>query len=235
MSSPDDAAVDTAAVQADPEAELAPPARPRWLVALLAGVSAVALFVAGAAVAVVTGIGGHRVPADGSVDAGFTRDMMIHHQQAIQMAGWVRDHGSDADVRLVAYDVETQQLTEVGLFKGWLDGWGLSASTDRAPMSWMSGNHLHMQSGDLMPGMATTADLTRLKTLSGKELDIFFLQLMIRHHQGGIPMAQYAADHAGSDYVRTAAKKMADAQSIEVVNMEQTLRNLGGTPLPPPA
>ena len=86
----------------------------------------------------------------------------------------------------------------------------------------------------LMPGMATTAELAKLKSLSGKDLDVFFLQLMIRHHQGGIPMAQYAAEHAGKDYVRTAAKKMADAQSLEVVNMEKTLRDLGGTPLPPP-
>jgi uncharacterized protein (DUF305 family) len=82
--------------------------------------------------------------------------------------------------------------------------------------------------------MATTAELARLKSLSGAELDRYFLQLMIRHHQGGIPMARYAAEHAGTDYVRTAARKMADAQSVDIVNMERLLRALGGTPLPPP-
>ena len=210
------------------------PDRPRWLVALLVAVCALALLAAGGAVAVIGGIGRPAAPAEDSVDAGFARDMMVHHQQAVVMAGWVRDHGTNPDVRLVGYDIETQQLTEIGLFKGWLDGWGLLGTTDRVPMSWMSGEHLHLQSGGLMPGMATTAELARLKSLSGAELDRFFLQLMIRHHQGGIPMARYAADHAGTDYVRTAAQKMADAQSIDIVNMEKLLRTLGGTPLPPP-
>ena len=211
------------------------PGRPRWLIALLVTVCALALLAIGGAVAVIGGIGREPVPAEDSVDAGFARDMMVHHQQAIVMAGWVRDHGTNPDVRLIGYDVETQQLTEVGLFKGWLDGWGQLATSDREPTSWMSGVHAHLQDGGLMPGMATTTELTRLKSLSGPELDRYFLQLMIRHHQGGIPMAQYAADHADTDYVRTAAKKMADAQSIDIVNMEKLLRTLGGTPLPPPA
>ncbi len=186
--------------------------------------------------AVIAGAGRDAAPTDGSVDVGFARDMMVHHQQAVLMAGWVRDHGSAPAVRLMAYDVETQQLTEAGVFKGWLDGWGLQATTDRAPMSWMATDgHVHLQNGGLMPGMATTAELTKLKSLSGRALDVFFLQLMIRHHQGGIPMAEYAAEHAGTDYVRVAAKKMADAQSLDVVNMEKMLRDLGSSPLPPPS
>jgi uncharacterized protein (DUF305 family) len=220
--------------EAGPGATPAGAGRSRWLVALLAAVCALALLAAGGAVAVIGGIGREAAPAEDSVDAGFARDMMVHHQQAVVMAGWVRDHGTNPDVRLIGYDIETQQLTEVGLFKGWLDGWGQLANTDREPMSWMSGGHVHLQAGRLMPGMATIADLARLRSLSGTDLDTFFLQLMIRHHQGGIPMARYAADHASTDYVRTAARKMADAQSIDIVNMEKLLRTLGGTPLPPP-
>ena len=169
-----------------------------------------------------------------SVDAGFARDMMAHHNQAVLIAGFVRDHTADPTIRLLAYDIETQQLTEVGLFKGWLDGWGLLAESDHTPMSWMGTEHLHMQSGNLMPGMATTAELAKLKSLTGRPLDIYFLQLMIRHHQGGIPMASYAAEHATVPAVRTAAHKMADAQSLEVINMDRLLRSYGATPLAPP-
>jgi uncharacterized protein (DUF305 family) len=211
---------------------------PRWLIAVLAGVCALALFVAGGAVAVVTGIGSSAtgsLPADDSVDAGFARDMMAHHNQAVLMAGFVRDHTADPTIRLLAYDTETQQLTEVGLFKGWLDGWGLLAESDHAAMSWMGTEHMHMQSGNLMPGMATTAELAKLKSLTGRPLDIYFLQLMIRHHQGGIPMASYAAEHATVPAVRTAAHKMADAQSLDVINMEQLLRSYGAAPLAPPS
>jgi uncharacterized protein (DUF305 family) len=212
------------------------PRYPRWLVVTLGLICAAALFAAGFAVAIPSRVGRPAaMPGDTSVDAGFTRDMLVHHQQAVSMAGMTRDRTGDAAVRLLAYDMETQQLTESGVFKGWLDGWGLLGESDAEPMAWMGSGHMHMQSDGRMPGMATTAELTRLKSLTGRELDVLFLQLMIRHHQGGIPMAQYAAEHAETAYVRTAARKMADAQSLEVVNMEKMLRNLGGAPLPPPA
>ena len=63
---------------------------------------------------------------------------------------------------------------------------------------------------------------------------MLFLQLMIRHHQGGLEMAQYAADHAGKSYVRDLAQSMINAQSAEVIEMERLLRQLGGSPLSPP-
>lgn len=87
----------------------------------------------------------------------------------------------------------------------------------------------------LMPGMATPAQMSRLIALHGKALDVLFLQLMIHHHQGGLPMAQYAATHAKEPYVRTMAQAMITLQSNEIVEMEQLLRQLGGTPLLPPA
>jgi uncharacterized protein (DUF305 family) len=101
-------------------------------------------------------------------------------------------------------------------------------------MAWMKGHQHEIGPNGLMPGMATPAQMTKLQTLHGKALDVFFLQLMIRHHQGGIQMAQYAALHAREPYVRTIAQKMFNNQSTEIVQMEQLLRQLGGTPLPPP-
>jgi uncharacterized protein (DUF305 family) len=77
--------------------------------------------------------------------------------------------------------------------------------------------------------------MTTLLSLHGKALDLLFLQLMIHHHQGGVVMANYAATHASESYVRDAANSMYIAQSSEIVQMEQLLRQLGGTPLPPPA
>ena len=37
---------------------------------------------------------------------------------------------------------------------------------------------------------------------------MLFLQLMLRHHQGGAPMAGYAAQHAETPQVRNLAEKM---------------------------
>ena len=47
-----------------------------------------------------------------------------------------------------------------------------------------------------MPGMATEEELAGLRSLSGTAFDVEFLRLMIRHHQGGREMAEYAAKHA---------------------------------------
>ena len=171
--------------------------------------------------------------ADASaVDIGFAQDMSTHHSQAVTMAAYARDYTDDSQIKLLAYDIEEQQAFQIGQMHGWLDAWGASRN-DSTPMSWMNG-HDHLSADGLMPGMATPAELDRLKTLHGKSLDIDFLQLMIRHHQGGVPMAQYAADHASSGYVRDLAQSVVTAQSSEIVSMEQLLRQLGGAPLPPP-
>jgi uncharacterized protein (DUF305 family) len=171
-------------------------------------------------------------PSFTAVDAGFARDMSTHHDQAITMAGYTRDNTDNPVVKAVAYDVESSQSVQLGEMVGWLQQWNVSRNTD-APMAWMVG-HDHLESDGLMPGMATPAQMTKLQTLHGSALNIFFLQLMIHHHQGGIEMAQYAAQHASLSYVRNLASKIYQNQSTEIVQMEQLLRTLGGSPLPPP-
>ena len=175
-------------------------------------------------------------PSASSVDAGFAWDMTTHHRQAVSMAGFVRDHTTDPRIKTLAYDIETSQFNQVGQMQGWLDVWGLPTNNPNPQMAWMAGSgHDHLTSNGLMPGMATTAELAKLQTLSGKALDIYFLQLMLYHHQGGLPMAQWAATHATQAYVRNSAQKMADSQTGEVLLMEQMLRERGASALPPPS
>jgi uncharacterized protein (DUF305 family) len=205
----------------------------RGLRVLLIGILVVAALVIAGAVGWLLGNHGSSSVSASSVDAGFARDMSAHHDQAVQMAGYTRDHTDNQSIKLLAYDIETAQYVELGQMQGWLDGWGLSRSSNIPQMSWMSGHH-HLEANGLMPGMATQPEIDKLLSLTGTPLDIYFLQLMIRHHQGGIPMAQYAAAHAGQSYVRDLARKMVQNQSNEIVTMEQLLRQLGGSPLPPP-
>lgn len=208
--------------------------QPRWLVAVPATVIAGALLVAGGAVAVVTGVGAPTVPAEGSVDAGFARDMSTHHRQAVTMAGLVRDRSDDSEIQLLGYDVESTQNNQIGMMQGWLQVWGLPVNTSAEQMAWMSGHREMGMPGGVMPGMATPDELDELRGLSGDELDVRFLQLMIRHHQGAVPMADYALAHADTDVVRRLAQKVIESQSAEVLTMEQMLRERGGSVLPPP-
>jgi uncharacterized protein (DUF305 family) len=235
--------VTTDAHPAGDVAPASPPGRPRWLVATLVGIVAVAVVAASFALGTVTGgrdtASEVPVPSDGSVDVGFARDMITHHQQAIEMAGVTRDGSTNPKVKLLAFDIETGQLAQVGQMQGWLQVWGKNPNNPGEPMSWMpasehAGHSGHADADGLMPGMATPEEVDRLRSARGNDLDVLFLQLMIRHHQGGIPMAEYAAEHAAQPVVRDLADKMVKAQSAEVISMEKLLRELGGTPLPPP-
>ena len=222
-------------VAADELAETAAtPPQPSRLRTVLVAVIAVAALV----VAVAGGYAwGNHSGSSGSgasaVDIGFAQDMSVHHSQAVTMAGYARDYTDDPGVKLLAYDIEDQQSFQIGQMTGWIDSWG-APMVDPSPMKWMAG-HDHLTADGLMPGMATPDQVAKLKTLHGKALDIFFLQLMINHHLGGIPMARYAAQNAKEPYVRALAQAVVNAQSSEIVTMNQMLSKLGGTPLPPPA
>ncbi|SHF68065.1 Uncharacterized conserved protein, DUF305 family [Jatrophihabitans endophyticus] len=168
-----------------------------------------------------------------AVDLGFTQDMITHHVQAVTMAGVERDRTASKSLHSLAFDIETSQQFQVGEMSGWLDGWD-EGRNNAHPMAWMGHEHMVMSASGLMPGMATPAQLDKLVRVRGTELDKLFLQLMIRHHQGALPMARYALAHGNSGYVRDLAQSVISSQSTEIVQMEQQLRALGGRPLPPP-
>jgi uncharacterized protein (DUF305 family) len=180
------------------------------------------------------------VPADDSVDAGFARDMQVHHSQAVDMAMTVRDNTDDPAVRTIAYDIALTQRQQIGQMYAWLDLWGLSQSSQNPTMSWMSDDSGHDMehmddnepvSASLMPGMATPEEMNELRAARGEDAEIVFLQLMIRHHMGGIEMAQYAADHAEVEQVRQLAETMATSQTAEIDAMNDMLVERGAEPI----
>jgi len=201
-------------------------------------VIAAGLVLLGGGLAVALGIGGTESPSADSVDAGFSRDMARHHLQGVEMANIARDRSEDPEIRQLAFDIASTQNNQVGRMEGWLSLWGVPPSGGTT-MAWMGGGHeghsMDMGAdGDLMPGMATEAELDHLRTLSGTDLDVEFLRLMIRHHQGGQEMAEYGREHAEVAAVRRLAGTIADTQAAETTTMAKMLTARGGTPLPAP-
>ena len=82
-----------------------------------------------------------------------------------------------------------------------------------------------------MPGMASDADLERLRTTASLEADELFLTLMQAHHEGGIHMAEDAAGNAEDAAVRELAARIARIQASEVAEYQILLDELlaGGT------
>ena len=208
-------------------------------VALLA-VIAVGLVLLGGGLAAALGIGrGQEAPAAGSVDVGFARDMAAHHLQGVEMANIALERSTDPAVRRLAFDISTTQTNQVGRMQGWLAFWDYSL-TGGDVMAWMDGDGGHAghdmsgMDGGLMPGMATEEELADLRNLSGTDFDVQFLRLMTRHHQGGLDMALYAAEHGEASVVRDLGRSIAASQTAETETMLGMLDERGGTPLPAP-
>lgn len=198
----------------------------RWWVAPL-GVVVVAAVSVLVAVLVV----GPRTPGEDSAEAGFARDMQQHHAQAVEMSFDVRDRTDDDATRLLAYDIATTQQQQIGQMYAWLVTWGDSQARTGPPMSWMD----HGDTGDMamtgatMPGMATSAQLTTLRTLSGRDAEVLYLQLMIAHHRGGVEMAQAVLGLTDRPEVVQLANAMVNSQQSEIDLMESMLKERGAT------
>ena len=222
--------------------EVSPEARePRWVRPFVIVAAVLVLLLVGATGGLLIGRAGvPEVPAAESVDVGFLQDMSVHHQQAVEMASWERDHTTDPELRQLAYDIESTQTGQIGRMQGWLELWGASAQPVGRPyMTWMAGSptgahdHAVTASGvSTMPGMASADDLKKLRASTGTQMDVFFLQLMLRHHEGGASMLSYAAQNASQEPVRNLAAQMLSAQTAEATYITQLLTARGGAPLP---
>ncbi|WP_258045182.1 DUF305 domain-containing protein [Streptomyces sp. SM11] len=169
-------------------------------------------------------------PAEDSVDAGFARDMAIHHQQAVEMSFIVRDRTDDEDLRRLAYDIINTQANQRGMMLGWLEIWGLPKSAAGPPMEWMGHTLTPTDDGSLMPGMATDAELAALTAAKGEKAEVLFLRLMTVHHRAGADMAQAAAGTAKTDAIRNLAAGMVRGQQSEIGLMADMLTARGVKP-----
>ncbi|MFI8254540.1 DUF305 domain-containing protein [Streptomyces filamentosus] len=199
-----------------------------------AAVTAVALSVLFAAGAVTVASADREeapgTPVSASADAGFARDMSVHHQQAVEMSFIVRDRTEDPEVRRLAYDIANTQANQRGMMLGWLDLWKLpKVESGTAPMTWMDMPATGSGDGALMPGMATKAQLDALRKASGKEAEILYLRLMTAHHRGGVHMAQECVERCSVEVERNLAQGMVDAQESEILLMADMLRKRGAT------
>jgi uncharacterized protein (DUF305 family) len=159
-----------------------------------------------------------RPPGDDSAEAGFARDMMVHHAQAVQMAGIVCDKTQNDAIRFLATDIELSQQAQIGMMQGWMGEWGLPISGSEPAMSWMG----HPTDG-LMPGMAAPDEIDLLSKAPPQEADKVFLMLMVNHHKAALPMAQAILDRTNRPDVRQLAEGIKISQQLEIKQMKSML------------
>ncbi|WP_051161469.1 DUF305 domain-containing protein [Nocardia transvalensis] len=177
-------------------------------------------------------------PVLNDTEIGFAQDMTAHHQQAVQLVARL-DPGADPTVLRLARQIDQSQQVEIGTMLGWLRLANASPMPQHS-MEWMhqgsenaaAHHHSSTPAPAAMPGMASQADLDALSAARGRDAETRFLQLMYRHHQGGITMARAADRLIPSGPVKEAARGMIVGQSQECGLIALMLNQRGAQPLP---
>jgi uncharacterized protein (DUF305 family) len=165
--------------------------------------------------------------AHNGVDTGFLQDMRIHHEQAVTMSIVYRSlasTGTDLDnlLQTIALEIQVDQAVESGRMVQLLRLFGAAETNEtESTMGWMG----HAMPLEDMPGLASDADLAALRAARGSDADRLFATLMIDHHEGGIEMARYAAEHGRNREVRAIAEAIVTSQTSEIVELQKVLGN----------
>jgi uncharacterized protein (DUF305 family) len=150
--------------------------------------------------------------AFGDADVTFMTDMVTHHKQALEMAELAPQRARDRRVVKLAERIAAGQGPEIDAMQTWLEQQGLPPASQQAH-------------GHAMPGMVTPEDMTRLVAAEGKAFDRLFLQLMSRHHEGALRMAEDAVG-ARHPVVSELVDDVVATQSVEIKRMQEVLADL---------
>ena len=159
-------------------------------------------------------------------DVTFMQHMIVHHQQALDMAVLVKDRTNTEELVAIAGRIEASQADEISFMKGWLAERG-EAMED--PMMKGHGAHMH----HMMAGMASPDQMNALAAANGIDFDRQFLTLMIAHHEGAVEMVEKLLDEDGTAADPVLYRFVGDIdseQTGEIERMDKLLAGLSSDP-----
>ncbi|WP_052864167.1 DUF305 domain-containing protein [Streptomyces niger] len=166
-----------------------------------------------------------------SADFAYVQMMIEHHQQALVMTALAKKHAAAASVKRLADRIDAAQRPEIDAMKGWLDSHGGPREQQghagheehdgHGGHDEAKGHGEHGEGSAAMPGMATEAQLDKLRAARGKGFDELFLTLMITHHQGAVTMATDALSDGNNVRVEEMATDVIAQQTAEIGRMRK--------------
>lgn len=148
-----------------------------------------------------------------AADVTFAKDMIPHHEQAVEMADAALEESQDPVVRRLAGAIKDAQAPEIKAMSGWLFGWGEQLS---------SGGH--DMGGASMGGMMSDTEMKELFAAKGAAFDRMWLEMMIRHHEGAVEMARTEVSEGQNAEAKVLAGKIIAAQNAEIAEMTKALK-----------
>jgi uncharacterized protein (DUF305 family) len=158
-------------------------------------------------------------------DVKFMQGMIHHHAQAIDMTELLKTRTGSEGMKKLGMRIQVSQTDEIKMMQNWLRAHGQEAPDPHAmhmPGMIMPG----MDHGPMMAGMLTPEEMVKLAGLKGLEFDRFFLQGMIKHHEGAITMVKelFASPGAAQDSAIYAfASDVVADQQMEIDRMSGML------------
>nr|WP_298899351.1 DUF305 domain-containing protein [uncultured Altererythrobacter sp.] len=163
-------------------------------------------------------------------DVDFMQGMIVHHQQAVEMADLVEGRTNNEDVVALAGRIDASQKDEMEFMTTWLTDRGEPVAMQ---MAHGDGNHSMHHGHHNMMGMATPAQMAELAASNGTAFDRLFLQLMIRHHAGAVDMVDDLHSQPGAAYepvMYEFTNDVAGDQKTEIERMNVLLAGLSDDP-----
>ncbi len=142
-----------------------------------------------------------------TADVEFAQGMIPHHVQAVAMADLAIERSTNPEVLDLARRIQAAQDPEIEQMRGWLTTWGHDEH---------DGETDHDANHDEMHGMMSDDDLSSLGGLTGPAFDTAFAEMMIRHHEGAIAMAEVVLTDGTDPEVRALAEAVITAQQAEI-------------------
>lgn len=159
-------------------------------------------------------------------DVAFMQHMIVHHQQAVDMAVLVKERTNTEDLVAIAGRIESSQADEITFMQTWLKERGEPVEDPK-----MAGHGEHMH--HMMRGMASPEQMKALAAAKGTEFDRQFLTLMIAHHEGAVDMVEKLLDEDGTAADPVLYQFVSDIdseQTTEIERMDKLLAGLSGDP-----
>lgn len=136
-----------------------------------------------------------------SYDAKFLDQFSEHHRDAIKMGEMALSKAENPEVKKMAKKMVSDQKEEVAQMTEWREQFFSSAPKSKSEMPKM--------------------DLTSLKSKTGKDFDLAFLDMMTKHHEQGISMAKGASDKLFNPQIKTFAQSAIMNQDRERQELDE--------------
>jgi uncharacterized protein (DUF305 family) len=162
---------------------------------------------------------GESAPAPGvqstkhnAADVTFARQMIPHHQQALEMSAMVPYGTTNHKLIIMANHIALDQQAQIDTLHGLLQQWGEPAGPDHMAHNGMG-----------IDGMVDAATMGKLPTLKDTAFDDLWLRSMISHHQGAVAMAEPEITQGESATAIKMAKIIVEWQQFEIGQMHAML------------